>query len=98
MSQQQPNENASNEYMAWLNTKKELLALVSENDTVTVSATEYEQLKADAERYQWLKEQNADLDNDAFVVLAHDCTAEEQWQKYWVGSDLDVAIDQARKA
>jgi hypothetical protein len=56
---------------------------------------ELEALKADAERYRWLREQNADLEHDTFVVLTHDDAVEEPWQKLWAGADLDEAIDQA---
>lgn len=71
-------------------------------DDGTVSITDINktiaELEADANRYRWLREQNANLDHDSFVVLAHDCTAEDEWQKYWAGSDLDKAIDEAMLA
>lgn len=53
------------------------------------------QNEIDAKRYRWLKAQNAELEQDSFVVLGHDCKVEDVWQKYWVGSDLDKAIDDA---
>ena len=49
--------------------------------------------RKDAERLDWLDEQNSELENDTWVVLGHDCTAEDDYKKYWVGADLRTAID-----
>ena len=51
--------------------------------------------RKDVERLNFLDAQNETLEDDAWVVLAHDCTAEEDWKKYWVGADLRGAIDAA---
>lgn len=48
--------------------------------------------EADAKRYRWLAKQNADLSVDSFLVLSQDCT-DEDGLRYWVGADLDAAID-----
>lgn len=62
------------------------------SDTVTIAATEYEALKADAERYRWLKA-NAEKDspNSMVWVLNDKNTFEEPLTHF------DEAIDQARK-
>lgn len=49
----------------------------------------------DAARYRWLRDQNATLDPRSWVVISRDCTDEEGPENYWVGSDLDAAIDAA---
>lgn len=51
----------------------------------------------DVDRLDWLDEQNADLGNEAWCVLGHDCAADEDFRKFWVGSDLRGAIDDAMK-
>jgi hypothetical protein len=51
----------------------------------------------DAARYRWLREQNTILDNpSAWTITRCDFTDEEGPSRYWVGSDLDAAIDAAR--
>lgn len=51
----------------------------------------------DAARYRWLREQNTILDNPgAWTITRCDFTDEEDPSRYWVGSDLDAAIDAAR--
>jgi hypothetical protein len=71
------------------------------NLVIADSVTEIQQLRAkvdelqkDANRYRWLREQNADLTNDAFLVLSHDQEC-GYCNGAWVGSDLDGAIDEA---
>lgn len=55
--------------------------------------------KVDAERYRWLRVQNANTDNlDAWTITHCDFTDEEGPARYWVGADLDAAIDAARGA
>lgn len=53
---------------------------------------------SDTERLDWLEAQNADLDHDAWLVLGHDCEADEDCRKHWVGANLRRAIDAARAA
>ena len=53
-------------------------------------AAEYKQ---DAERYRWLREQNATLEDRTFYVGV-DARSEPEGIM-WVGSDLDSAIDAA---
>lgn len=53
--------------------------------------------RKDAELLDWLDKQNADIENDAWLVLAHDCTGDEDCKKYWVGADLRGAIRAAIK-
>lgn len=51
----------------------------------------------DAARYRWLREQNTILDNpSAWTITRCDFTDDEGPSRYWVGSDLDAAIDAAR--
>jgi hypothetical protein len=49
----------------------------------------------DAERYRWLCEQNAKLEDSAWLVTCRDFEDEDAAARYWVGSDLDAAIDAA---
>ena len=55
-----------------------------------------DELKADAERYRWLREQNETLSADSFVVLSRDVEC-AHCESTWVGADLDAAIAEARK-
>ena len=55
-----------------------------------------DELKADAERYRWLREQNETLSADSFVVLSRDVEC-PNCESTWVGADLDAAIAAARK-
>lgn len=53
----------------------------------------------DAERYRWLKAQNAITETpDAWTITRCDFTDEEEPIRYWVGDDLDAAIDAAMGA
>lgn len=53
-----------------------------------------QEAEADAERYRWLREQNADLGAGFYVG---DDTGKLEGDISWVGSDLDAAIDAAMK-
>lgn len=55
---------------------------------------ERDALKADAERYRWLRDQNADLAAGFYVGDETDALPEDIT---WVGSDLDAAVDLAMK-
>lgn len=53
----------------------------------------------DAARYRWLKAQNAITETpDAWTITRCDFTDEEEPIRYWVGDDLDAAIDAAMGA
>jgi hypothetical protein len=52
----------------------------------------------DAARYRWLREQNETLEIDSWTVTTHDFTDEDGPERYWVGADLDAAIDAAMSA
>lgn len=50
----------------------------------------------DGERYRWLRDQNANIDNpDAWTITRCDFTDAEGPNRYWVGCDIDTAIDAA---
>lgn len=51
-----------------------------------------QQLQDDANRYRWLRDQNADIDAGFYVV---DQTDSPPKDITWVGSHLDAAIDAA---
>lgn len=55
---------------------------------------ERDALNADAERYRWLRDQNADLAAGFYVGDETDALPEDIT---WVGSDLDAAVDLAMK-
>lgn len=55
---------------------------------------EHAGLRKDAERYRWLRDQNADLEAGFYVGDETDALPGDI---DWVGSDLDVAIDRAMK-
>ena len=64
------------------------------HDECDALKSEVERLTADAKRYQWLREQNADLEAGFYVGNETDALPEDIT---WVGSDLDAAIDEAMK-
>jgi hypothetical protein len=64
-------------------------------DLIKEQAAEIEAAKADAKRYRWLREQNADLDAGFYVGDETDKLPEDIT---WIGSDLDVVIDAAMSA
>jgi hypothetical protein len=76
------------EYISFLEEKIHLIA--KDRDQFRAKVAE---LQKDADRYKWLREQNADLTNDAFLVLSHDQEC-GYCNGAWVGSDLDGAIDE----
>ena len=50
----------------------------------------------DAERYRWLRAQNAITETpDSWTITRCDFTDEDEPIRYWVGDDLDTAIDSA---
>ena len=50
----------------------------------------------DAERYRWLRAQNSITETpDSWTITRCDFTDEDDPIRYWVGDDLDTAIDSA---
>lgn len=53
----------------------------------------------DAARYRWLREQNTITENPgAWTITRCDFTDQEGPARYWVGTDLDAAVDAAMHA
>lgn len=92
MDIQQPFVTQEQKFKFWTEAKDEIKIL---RERVKELEEANKLLEADARRYRWLSAQNAELELDSFVVLSHDSTVEEDWQKYWVGSDLNKAINEA---
>lgn len=63
----------------------------------TTLENERDALKVDADRYQWLRTQNAHLESSLTISLV-DQTAEQLSDSIWVGSDLGAVVDNAMKA
>jgi hypothetical protein len=76
--------------------EKKFDLLLIERDALAqkVEALESDSLKVDADRYQWLRTQNAHLESSVMVALIDQVTDEP----VWVGSDLDAVVDSAMKA
>lgn len=70
----------------------EITELRSIAHQVEILTAERNALKMDANRYQWLRTQNAHLDSSLTIAL------EDQGDCVWVGSDLDAVVDDAMKA
>lgn len=58
---------------------------------------ELEALRKDAGRYRWLRKQNETLENNSWTITTIDFTDSEGPRRWWVGSDLDAAIDAAKE-
>jgi hypothetical protein len=59
---------------------------------------EFAALVANDARYRFLREQNANTESSgAWCITCCDFTDEEGPSRYWVGTDLDTALDTARK-
>jgi hypothetical protein len=74
------------DFDAWMDVTISKCSTVSKSDTITLSITEYEQLKKDAERYRWL--------NSQYDLLAH--VKENNGIKHYAlkcGEALDNYID-----
>jgi hypothetical protein len=61
---------------------------------VEILTAERDALKVDADRYQWLRTQNAHLESSLTITLVYQ-TAEQPSDSIWVGSDLDAVVDNA---
>jgi len=68
---------------------------IDEQDHPYAYATILDAMKIEA-RYRWLRNQNALLEDGAFLVLYKDVHC-SHCETTWVGSDLDAAIDEAMK-
>jgi hypothetical protein len=82
------------EYANLLSANRYLISQHGEGllDIKTITA-ERDSLKVDADRYQWLRTQNAHLESSITITLEDlddDCV--------WIGSDLDAVVDSAMKA
>lgn len=64
---------------------------------VEILTAERDALKVDADRYQWLRAQNAHLESSLTISLV-DLATDDQADCVWVGSDLDAVVDDAMKA
>lgn len=97
-----PHDTVENLRVRWLYAKDFARAIESaacaERDARIAELTrQLEEARKDAAMLDWLDKQNADIENDAWVVLAHDCAGDEDCKKYWVGADLRGAIRAAIK-
>jgi hypothetical protein len=67
-------------------------------DTIDRMRRENESLRADAERYRWLRD-DTDPDAEQPYAIKHETNSWGQWVNIWqYGASLDAAIDSARKA
>lgn len=95
------NVNLSHDY-TWIDYMRDLygIAMLSASpttDTITIDRAEYEAMKADAERYRWLKDNGrANSKNSGNAVYPKFGLKAIFSFHYWT-DDLDQAIDQARK-
>ena len=71
-------------------------ALRSLAQQVEALTAERDALKVDADRYQWLRAQNAQLESSLTISLV-DLGTDDQANCVWVGSDLDAVVDNAIK-
>ena len=80
----------------WLEAERDELSQLAAQANKRIEALELEnaELRKDAERYRWMRDQNADPEAGFYVG---DATDDLPGDFDWVGSDLDVAIDRAMK-
>lgn len=78
---------------------KRLAMMVMDKAEVIDLCDEIERLWADAARYQWLREQNADEPGKLGVFRYEQMgTCVSEFEPVWVGADLDAVVDAAMEA
>ena len=83
-------------YMLVGRDENDLRAAVAAVNFLRTHSAEIAGALRDAERYRWLRAQNAITETpDAWTITRCDFTDEDEPIRYWVGDDLDTAIDSA---